>query len=58
MVPTRIFSYAIPAMLMGASKRSSISLVKPNSTTSGRATACMPDSVMLNASMPGNSMLA
>ena len=42
----------------GASRRSSISLVKPKSATIGSATDCSADSARLTARMPGSSAAA
>ena len=50
----RTFSPATSAVDIGASSRSSISLVHPNSTTSGNASVCIPVITAVSASSPGN----
>ena len=51
----RTFSAATSAVDIGASSRSSISFVHPNSITSGNASVCMPVITAVSASSPGNS---
>ena len=52
-----IFSAATRPVRIGASKRSSISFVQPNSSTSGKASVCMPVITAVSASRPGKSRL-
>ncbi len=53
-----IFSAPTHVAGSGASRRSSISLVKEKSMTSGKATLWMAVSMMVMATMPGNSCFA
>ena len=55
---TATFSAATSPVAIGASRRSSISFVQPNSTTSGNASVCMPVITAVSASSPGNSRSA
>ena len=48
------FSAATSPVRIGASRRSSISFVQPNSITSGKASVCMPVITAVSASRPGN----
>ncbi len=52
------FSTATSPVAIGASSRSSISFVHPNSTTSGKASACILVITVVSASSPGNSRCA
>ena len=52
------FSAATRPVDIGASRRSSISFVQPNSITSGNASVCMPVITAVSASRPGNSRSA
>ena len=56
-MPARIFSTATHSISIGASRRSSISLLNWNSEMSGMATAWMPDRNIESAMMPGRSRL-
>ena len=53
-----IFSTATRATGIGASSRSSISLVKEKSITSGNAVPCTPVRTAVSATIPGNSRSA
>ena len=55
--PATIFSIATPEMESGAITRSSISRVKPNSVTRGKATACTPWNMHAIATTPGTRRL-
>ena len=57
-VANSTFSAATRPVDIGASSRSSISLVQPNSITSGKASDCMPVITAVSASRPGNSRSA
>jgi len=53
-----IFSTATRAVGIGARSRSSISLVKENSITRGKATACTAVMATVSATIPGNNCAA
>ena len=55
MAANTIFSTPTMPTGMGASRRSSISLVKLKSITSGKAVLCSAVSTAVMATMPGNS---
>ena len=52
------FSAATSRVDIGASRRSSISFVQPNSITSGNASVCMLVITAVSASRPGKSRSA
>jgi len=57
-IPAITFSTASHRFSIGASSRSSISFVKLNSSTSGRAVDCSDVSSAVRATMPGKSRWA